>query len=151
MTALFAPLLLLGILEIYLPKIKINADRKQRWWTNFGFTILDIAILSILPISAFGVSLFAEQHRWGLLNAVSAPFWLQLLVTFAVISLLSYLSHFLSHKVSWLWRFHRVHHLDTHLDISTTVRVHPVEFMQRLMILVPGIVLFGVPLWALIC
>ncbi len=40
---------------------------------------------------------------------------------------LNYFSHWLGHKVPALWRLHSVHHLDNHLDVTTGLRVHPVE------------------------
>lgn len=42
-----------------------------------------------------------------------------------------------------LWRVHRVHHLDTELDVSTTVRFHPIEFFITLALGVPIVVAFG--------
>ena len=35
-----------------------------------------------------------------------------------------YLWHVATHKVPFLWRFHRVHHIDPDLDSSTAVRFH---------------------------
>ncbi|MBL9202149.1 MAG: sterol desaturase family protein, partial [Opitutaceae bacterium] len=42
---------------------------------------------------------------------------------------ISFAVHWLHHHVPWLWRLHRVHHLDPELDVSTTVRFHPLEFL----------------------
>jgi sterol desaturase/sphingolipid hydroxylase (fatty acid hydroxylase superfamily) len=44
---------------------------------------------------------------------------------------------------------HRVHHLDTELDVSTTVRFHPLEFVIGLLPGVPIVVAFGLTPWAL--
>jgi sterol desaturase/sphingolipid hydroxylase (fatty acid hydroxylase superfamily) len=38
---------------------------------------------------------------------------------------------------------HRVHHTDTELDVSTTVRFHPLEFVLGLVIGAPLVVVFG--------
>ena len=54
------------------------------------------------------------------------------------------------HKVSWFWRLHRVHHLDTELDVSTTVRFHPLEFAVALLIGIPLVLVFGLTLWILL-
>lgn len=43
--------------------------------------------------------------------------------------LLSYLLHFLMHKVPLLWEFHKVHHSATTLNPLTQYRVHPVELI----------------------
>jgi sterol desaturase/sphingolipid hydroxylase (fatty acid hydroxylase superfamily) len=54
------------------------------------------------------------------------------------------------HKVPLLWRLHRVHHLDTHLDISTSLRSHPAEYVVNLVIIVPAAIVFGMTPWVLI-
>jgi len=48
-----------------------------------------------------------------------------------------------------LWRMNRVHHFDTHLDVSTGLRSHPLEFAGLLLTMVPLAILFGLDPWAL--
>ena len=55
------------------------------------------------------------------------------------------------HVVPAFWRVHRVHHLDTELDVSTTVRFHPLEFVIQALPAVPLIVTFGAIPWVLAC
>ena len=43
-----------------------------------------------------------------------------------------YLWHVATHKVPFLWRFHRVHHLDPDLDASTAVRFHFLDMLVSL-------------------
>ena len=40
-----------------------------------------------------------------------------------------YLWHVATHKLPFLWRFHRVHHLDPDLDMSTAVRFHALDML----------------------
>lgn len=37
--------------------------------------------------------------------------------------------HKINHEWNFLWRFHRVHHTDTHLDVTTSVRFHAGELI----------------------
>jgi len=53
-------------------------------------------------------------------------FW-GILASFLILDFLTYLTHFLSHKVPVLWKFHRVHHSDQTMDITTSWRNHPVN------------------------
>jgi sterol desaturase/sphingolipid hydroxylase (fatty acid hydroxylase superfamily) len=53
------------------------------------------------------------------------------------------------HVVPLFWRVHRVHHSDPMLDISTTVRFHPLEFIIQLVPNVIVIAALGLPAWAL--
>jgi sterol desaturase/sphingolipid hydroxylase (fatty acid hydroxylase superfamily) len=70
-------------------------------------------------------------------------------VTLIVRGFISFSTHYLMHTVPLLWRVHRVHHLDTELDVSTTVRFHPLEFFIQW---VPGVLIvvgFGLAPWVL--
>ncbi|GAA4641776.1 sterol desaturase family protein [Pontixanthobacter gangjinensis] len=40
--------------------------------------------------------------------------------------------HVATHKLPFLWRFHRVHHIDPDMDASTAVRFHPVDMLVSL-------------------
>ena len=40
-----------------------------------------------------------------------------------------YLWHVMTHRVPFLWRFHRVHHADLDMDASTAIRFHLGEFL----------------------
>jgi sterol desaturase/sphingolipid hydroxylase (fatty acid hydroxylase superfamily) len=40
-----------------------------------------------------------------------------------------YWLHRVFHAVPWLWRLHSLHHADSDLDVSTSFRHHPVEFV----------------------
>ena len=78
------------------------------------------------------------------------PGWaITAIATLLLRGFISFITHYLMHKVHMLWRIHRVHHLDTELDVSTTVRFHPLEFLVNIFIGVPIILLFGFPVWVL--
>ncbi|MEN7538418.1 sterol desaturase family protein [Aurantiacibacter flavus] len=43
-----------------------------------------------------------------------------------------YLWHVATHKVPFLWRFHRVHHVDPDMDASTAIRFHFIDMFVSL-------------------
>lgn len=43
-----------------------------------------------------------------------------------------YLWHVATHKVPFLWRFHRVHHIDPDMDMSTALRFHFADMLVSL-------------------
>ena len=47
------------------------------------------------------------------------------------------------HQIPWLWRFHLVHHTDTVMDVSTTLREHPGETLLRNGFLLIGVLACG--------
>lgn len=56
-----------------------------------------------------------------------------------------YLQHRLFHRWGWLWRFHRVHHADPELDVSSGIRFHPREFVLSTLVKLAVITLLGIP------
>jgi sterol desaturase/sphingolipid hydroxylase (fatty acid hydroxylase superfamily) len=42
-----------------------------------------------------------------------------------------FLIHYIEHKIKWMWKFHMVHHADTHVDTTTANRHHPGESVFR--------------------
>ena len=58
----------------------------------------------------------------------------------------AYVAHVLLHKVPFAWRFHRVHHSDEAVDVTTAFRQHPGETLWRVLWQLPAILLLGLPL-----
>ncbi len=127
---------------------KIN--RGRRMWVNYLFTLLSLFVLIGIPFSFFSASEIAAKIGWGLLNSLEIDFIFVFLITMFIRSFISFLTHYLAHKVPIFWRVHRVHHLDLEMDVSTTVRFHPLEFVINLLIGVPVVLLFGLPIWGLL-
>ena len=46
-----------------------------------------------------------------------------------MLDLLRYLVHRCEHAVPFLWRFHALHHSDPDVDVTTSVRHHPIEYV----------------------
>src|SRR5256885_619719 len=82
-----------------------------------------------IPVSTLPAAQWAANHGIGLFNLVTLPWWLAAIATLAVRSFADYGTHVAMHKMSVLWRLHRIHHLDTHLDVSTSLRAHPLDFV----------------------
>jgi sterol desaturase/sphingolipid hydroxylase (fatty acid hydroxylase superfamily) len=89
-------------------------------------------------VSFISAGLWAQSHGWGLLNQLRLPVAFVVAATLSVRGFISFFTHYLMHMVPVLWRVHRVHHLDTELDVSTTVRFHPLEFFLQT---VPGVLI----------
>lgn len=65
-----------------------------------------------------------ERRRWGLLQRLRLPLWLEVPAALILLDYSIYVWHVLAHKIPFLWRFHRVHHVDLDLDASTAIRFH---------------------------
>jgi len=70
---------------------------------------------------------FASARHFGLVSILPLPALLRAAVAFLAFDYSMYLWHRMNHKVPVLWRFHRVHHTDLELDITTAFRFHAGE------------------------
>jgi sterol desaturase/sphingolipid hydroxylase (fatty acid hydroxylase superfamily) len=61
----------------------------------------------------------------------------------AALDLSFYAAHVSWHRIPGLWRFHAVHHSDPEVDVTTTIRQHPVESLLRFAVMAATAVLVG--------
>ncbi|MEO6870635.1 MAG: sterol desaturase family protein [Chthoniobacterales bacterium] len=64
------------------------------------------------------------RRRIGLLKLINLPAAVEIPLAIALLDYTLYLWHVLTHLVSFLWRFHQVHHADLDMDASTALRFH---------------------------
>ena len=149
--ALFFSLLFVLIgLERLAPRRPGPMERARRWPVNFLMTALNLVAMSLLPVSFISAALWAGARGIGILNYIRPPAIVLIVVTLLVRAFISFNTHYLNHIIPILWRVHRVHHLDTELDVSTTVRLHPLEFVINLLLGVPVVLAFGLTPWVLV-
>src|SRR5262245_50708211 len=67
------------------------------------------------------------------------------LLALVVFDLSTYAAHRALHGIPILWRAHRVHHADPLVDVTTTLRQHPIETAVRFLFLLVPSVAFGIP------
>jgi sterol desaturase/sphingolipid hydroxylase (fatty acid hydroxylase superfamily) len=79
----------------------------------------------------------------SLIGRFGAPAWAEVVAVVVVLDGLAYLAHVLMHKLGAAWRFHRVHHSDPHVDVTTAFRQHPLETAWRYSFLLAGALLLG--------
>lgn len=118
---------LLAALETVTPRSRQPAERRRRWPANGALTLLFILVNGLFPITLIAAAELAARRDIGLLNLLDLPLGAAFILTLLIRSLTAYGTHRLMHAAPWLWRLHRVHHLDTALDVSSAVRFHPVE------------------------
>lgn len=104
---------------------------------NRGRHLLHNGILQVLLVvmNLFFATVLVQSIEWlngheiGLMYLFEMPAWLKLVLGVLSFDFVTYWIHRASHKVPLLWRLHRVHHSDTHMDSSTTFRFHPLELI----------------------
>lgn len=123
-------LLVFSCLEFFFEYRERTHSRKVRWVSNFSMIFLgSICVKVLLPSGLAVVSLFAQEKGIGLFNLISLNETLVLVLSVILLDFLIYFQHVLSHKINFLWRFHRVHHADVDLDTTSALRFHPIEIL----------------------
>lgn len=108
-----------------------------------GSTILINAIFGIITA---GVFVWVGSHSFGLLNWVIWPTWVELIVGIMLLDFVAQFGvHYILHKFGPLWRFHMVHHSDTHLDVTSGTRHHPGDYVFRELFSLLAVVIGGLP------
>lgn len=86
---------------------------------------------------------FVEKSNFGLSSYLGIRGIYNVVATVILFDFLDGIKHLMFHRVPIMWRFHRVHHTDTHLDIFTSLRYHPGEFAFSAIIKAIWIVVWG--------
>jgi sterol desaturase/sphingolipid hydroxylase (fatty acid hydroxylase superfamily) len=90
------------------------------------------------------LSRVVERRRWGLLQRLRPPRWLEVPLAVALMDYTLYLWHVLTHRVPFLWRFHAVHHVDLDLSATTALRFHFAEMAVSVPYRAAQVALLGV-------
>lgn len=139
-----AVLISLALAETLFPFFRQLPTARERLTHDFRNLIVG-AINSLLAIAAIslvfgGIDHWATANSFGLLRWTHLPPWLSTCLAIIFLDIWTYWWHRINHAVPLLWRFHRTHHSDTAMDVSTAVRFHTGElvlsWMAR-MVLVP--------------
>ncbi|MDY6976258.1 MAG: sterol desaturase family protein [Pseudomonadota bacterium] len=161
----------MAILEALFPARNAVLNRKTRWVGNLSMVVLGALVSRVLlPATLVGVSIWAQQESVGLFNLVTAktestlPSTAQMnnaqysnalfvgivVVSVLLLDMLIYWQHRLFHTVPFLWRFHKMHHADSHVDTTTGLRFHPVEIAISLGVKALAVAILGIPAIAIV-
>ncbi len=126
----------------------------QRLQHGIWNVVIGLVNGAVLTTGFYALLLAAIQwgtvHPVGLLHWVSLSSWAERVAGFVVFDLWMYLWHRANHSVGWLWRFHRVHHSDLAMDVTTALRFHLGEMMLSVLLRLAVIPLLGITLGDLV-
>jgi sterol desaturase/sphingolipid hydroxylase (fatty acid hydroxylase superfamily) len=104
------------------------AGRPKRWrhaGRNAAIALLNTVILGLLfGAATVGVAVWASENRIGLLNWLNVQWPWRLFPAIVLLDGWLYLWHLMNHTFPVLWRFHRMHHSDREMDVTTATRFH---------------------------
>ena len=130
--------------ELIAPRRPLAHLRRLRWPANLGIVALNSVLLRlVLPVTAIGFSVVAQEREWGLFNQLSFPPAAELVLAVIALDFIIYLQHIMFHAIPALWRLHRMHHADLDFDVTTGARFHPVEIMLSAGIKLAAVAVLG--------
>ena len=130
-------------------------ERGKHALRNLILGALNAGVIAVLFVGLWGMAaIWAAQQQIGLLHWMEStwglPTWAHLVGAILMLDAWTYVWHRLNHVLPLLWRFHRVHHHDPHVDVTTASRFHTGEIVLSSLLRVGIIVLLGVHLWELV-
>lgn len=121
---------------------------------NMALGLTNALLISIFFVAAWlWTASWTHEHQFGLLNwmqTAGLPTWGHALGAILLMDLWMYLWHLINHKIPFLWRFHRVHHADPHMDVTTASRFHTGEIVLSSLLRIGVLFITGIYLWELL-
>lgn len=114
---------------------------------NLVFTLTTLAVNLGLAFLIVWAADWTGGRGFGVLYLADLPLWVHVLGGLLLLDLVgAWFIHWLEHRVRWMWKFHLIHHTDTHVDVTTALRHHPGESVFRAVFTVVAILVAGVPI-----
>jgi sterol desaturase/sphingolipid hydroxylase (fatty acid hydroxylase superfamily) len=135
---------LVAVIETLVPLRARNQWNRLHLVPNLVLALVTFATSLMLNVPVIVGLVWLQARAFGILNAIWAPPLVAILIVVLTLDFAFYVAHVAMHKIPWIWRFHRVHHSDPAVDVTTAFRQHPVEGLIRYAFLV----LFAFPIGA---
>jgi sterol desaturase/sphingolipid hydroxylase (fatty acid hydroxylase superfamily) len=130
LAVILGSLLIVTLAELLRPRRRREFPTLRRRLGNLGIWLLNVLLAAFVFASpatfrpqleaAFGLTLPA----WPIGNAAVG-----FVAGFLLLDLMQYAMHRCQHAVQFLWRLHALHHSDPDVDVTTSVRHHPIEYL----------------------
>lgn len=138
-------LVILWTWETALPVITTRRNRWLHAGRNLTISLLNTIVLALLfGAATVGIAVWTEQQQIGLLNWFNIPQPWRLLLAIVLLDGWLYTWHRLNHSIRLLWLFHRMHHSDNEMDVTSATRFHLGEHLSAATLRLGLIPLFGV-------
>ena len=100
-------------------------DRIRHGARNIALGLINTVIVAVLFINLWSIAAkWSTEHGFGILNSFSLEWWQRLIGAVLILDVWTYWWHRFNHTIPLLWRFHKVHHSDPLMDVTTANRFH---------------------------
>ncbi len=119
-------------------------ERLRHGAQNVALGVMNGLVVRFVFLGAWtAVATWSEARGFGISAWVGGPAWLQWVLVLLLLDGWTYSWHRLNHTVPILWRFHRLHHSDRQMDVTTANRFHLGEIVLSSLLRIPLLALFG--------
>ena len=128
----------------------LSIQNKSRINSILGLQIFNVILnvflsgLILVPLVYYSSSL--QIFSFANMNT---PLYINLILSFLFLDLVSYWHHRIHHQIPILWKLHRLHHTDKEVDALTTFFHHPGAIFSAFIFTIIFSVMFDVPLIAI--
>ncbi len=142
---------ILLFLEGFFPFRSSNQGKSYRIGFHLGLAVANsVALYLILTQPILYAVSFAQGSGMGIVRLLGLGGWSEILLTVIAFDLWDYWMHRANHRLNFLWRFHRAHHSDMEIDVTTSARFHVGELIFSGMSKGLMILFWGPSLWGLV-
>jgi len=126
-----AAMVVLAALESVIPLRERAKSGRGRLVPNLALTAAAFAANALLNVVLVAALARAQSAQLGVIPALALPSAWGAALAVIGFDLAWYATHVSMHHGALLWRFHRVHHSDAAVDVTTAIRQHPGETVIR--------------------
>jgi len=108
-----------------------SAQKKSfRIFFHVSIGVLNSVILYlILFIPLYAAAHFSQARSFGIVSILGLHGWPEVVASLIIFDCWDYWMHRANHRIAFLWRFHKVHHSDMEIDVTTASRFHTGELL----------------------
>lgn len=128
-----------------------KTNRTQHALKNIFLGAINGFFVSVFFVGLWSFSaILSEKQQVGLSYLFSLSPFTHLIIAVLVLDFWTYWWHRMNHEIRFFWKFHKVHHSDQTMDVTTAFRFHLGEIFFSSLFRVPIIYLVGIQIWQLI-
>lgn len=114
---------------------------------NLGMVLPTMLTAGLAGAALAGVTLWGSDHGVGVLPWMGITGPTAAVLAFFALDLAGYADHRVRHRVGLLWRVHRAHHTDTEVDVTTSLRNHPLDVAMIVLVSSVATLAIGAEPW----
>jgi sterol desaturase/sphingolipid hydroxylase (fatty acid hydroxylase superfamily) len=77
----------------------------------------------------YAAVLYTQKHGIGIAHLLGLSGAVEIIAAVIALDFWDYWMHLVNHKIKFLWRFHKAHHSDMEVDVTTASRFHIGELL----------------------